>query len=70
MLVATRDMLDSMPDAGVGSPLEARYVKAIDFWVSLEALQRFTTGEQGCVVGFVCDPRSPVLCEACAGSPS
>ena len=67
MLVATREMLDSMPDAGVGSPLETRYVKAIDYWVDLEALQRFATGQAGCIVGFACDPRSPVLCEACAG---
>lgn len=70
ILVAMRDALDAMPDMGVDSPLEAKYVKAIDFWVAMEATQRLTTGETGCIVGFACDQRSPVLCEACAGGPS
>ena len=70
VLVAMHAALDAMPDMGVDSPLEAKYVKAIGFWVDMEATQRFVTGEKGCIVGFACDPRSPVLCESCAGRTS
>lgn len=65
-LVDAKKKLEEMSDMGVGSQLEAQFNLAFRSWISMEAMQRFVTGESGCAVGFACDTRAPVLCEVCA----
>ena len=73
-LWVVRETLDAEPDAGVGTPLERRYVAYLDTLVSIENTLRFTYPQvEGCARGDLgpCDPLAVVRCLACAyGSPS
>ena len=62
---AKADLLD-MVDAGVGSILETQYNYAFITWASYETLYRTLTNSRGCIMGFECDPKSPLICQACA----
>ena len=64
--IENQEKLASMPDMGVGSPLEELFVLAFKGWADLEAMYRFVSDEAGCVMGFACDRRAPVICEVCA----
>lgn len=68
-LSAQRDVLDAMPDVGIGTEAERDYVSAIELLVGVETTLRLTCEYHGCVRGELgpCDPLAVVRCMVCAG---
>ena len=64
-LVSAKEDLAALPDMGVGSKLEEQFNLAFITWATWETAWRVLTGSKACVMGFECDPESPILCERC-----
>lgn len=64
-LTRTKSVLFHMENAGVGAPLEEQFNLAFITWACYETAYRAVTGSAACIMGFECDPESPILCERC-----
>ena len=64
-LTTEYDALLAMPEGGLGSPQEARFLDALDLWCHLEEMLRFVYGFTRCPMVGVCRRDAPVVCRAC-----
>ena len=65
LLIKTRQELSEMPNAGIQTKKEERYIEAFKLWLSQEYMWRYLGGE-GCAVGVRCTDDAVIVCEACA----
>jgi hypothetical protein len=66
-LQKTNEELNAMPDAGVGSDLERRYIAAIDLILKVENTMRYVYQHKGCARGAhgLCADDAIVRCMSC-----
>ena len=64
-LIQEYDALMDMPDLGLGSRREAKFLEALDLWDNLDQMLRFIYGFKSCPMIGVCRRDAPVVCRAC-----
>ena len=69
-LTAENDALLALPDIGLGSPQETRFLEALDLWDNLDQLLRSIYGFTRCPMVGVCQRDAPVICRACGAAAS
>ena len=65
-LCSEYNALMALPDLGLGSPREAKWLEWLDVWDSLDQILRFVYGFTHCPQIGVCLADAPVVCRACA----
>ena len=67
-LVDTYAELYRLPNAGIGTALEAKFVIGLHWWADLDDRLRSVHGYQDCArgTGSQCLDGSPVVCQRCA----
>ena len=62
------DALLALPDLGLGSQREAKWLEMLDVWDSLDQILRTVYGFKSCPMIGVCLADAPVVCRKCARS--
>jgi hypothetical protein len=66
-LIKTYAQLLAMPDVGLGTPEEAKFIDALDLWIALESQHQALWPDSHCIMGrgMTCPDTSPACCRAC-----